>query len=356
MEQFRTTVKAYEREVKKRRVRDATTVFSQAFSADGQWLAAGDSSGAISIWDLTGVADCHSKNESECKPAIKFQAHAGPVYTMETVGPLLISAGGPDISAWNWQDICKGNGPQPSAAWTAYVSDPSLRTIEGRVEVNGISVNARNGSLFAAGGDGRVHVFDINTQKSKGVLDAHGGMLHCVRAFEESERCVAAGEDAAVRFWDLRSNTVDTTLLPQETPAKTSAPRHKAARKWVNTLALNDGEDWLLCGGGALVSLWHLKSNTKTTTFKTAEHFQVASVGFTKQGVRAVGNSRLLHTWAMNGDEQNQVDISPPIAYSVVTNIPACGVTSEATVVAGQGPKLDIIAKLGHKASVSLAL
>ena len=85
-----------------------------------------------------------------------------------------------------------------------------------------------------------------------------------------------------MRFWDLRSNTVDTTLLPQETPAKTSAPRHKAARKWVNTLALNDGEDWLLCGGGALVSLWHLKSNTKTTTFKTAEHFQVASVGFTK--------------------------------------------------------------------------
>ena len=42
-----------------------------------------------------------------------------------------------------------------------------------------------------------------------------------------------------------------------------------------------------------------------------------------RQGVRAVGNSRLLHTWAMNGDEQNQVDISPPIAYSVVTNIPA---------------------------------
>ena len=35
-----------------------------------------------------------------------------------------------------------------------------------------------------------MHVFDINTQKSKGVLDAHGGMLHCVRAFEESERCV----------------------------------------------------------------------------------------------------------------------------------------------------------------------
>ena len=57
------------------------TLGTQAFSEDGQWLAAGDSSGRISIWDLGQVADSHTQDGSDaalCKPVACFRGDYSP--------------------------------------------------------------------------------------------------------------------------------------------------------------------------------------------------------------------------------------------------------------------------------------
>jgi WD40 repeat protein len=171
---------------------------------------------------------------------------------------------------------------------------------------------------------------------------------------------VTGDEDGAVRFYDLRSTSVSGASTPLLTIAPQPAPPGDRASltsgSWVSSAQVNPNEDWLLCGGGRGVSLWHLGSNTKTTSFATSSSYNATNADFTDVGVCAVGNDGTYRTWAMNGDVQQCVQITPDVAFSAArcpTDDPAMrGVTS----VAGNGPVIDIIASAGHMASVSLAL
>ena len=286
-----------------------------------------------------------------------------------------MSAGGPEIHAWSWDALVAGQDRPPAAVWTTYTADPSARTIEGPIEVNDLAADTQAGNLLAAAGDGRVHIFNIKSQKKLGSLDTPaGGMLHCVNVLPTSRRCITAGEDGIVRFWDLRS-TATTTAHPQQPTdtIDTAGPANGnssgggggggggtsgslATGKCVSCAQVNANEDWLLCGGGNGVSLWHLRSNQKTTTFKTSANYYATNAHFTDTGVCAVGNDGTYSTWAMNGDVQLQVGVSCGVAFSAArcpTDDPAL---SGILTVAGNSPTVDIIASAGHKASVSLEI
>ena len=71
---------------------------------------------------------------------------------------------------------------------------------------------------------------------------------------------------------------------------------------WISCVAVDDTEEWLVCGGGPQLSLWHLRSNTRTAVLDAGTPgFHPIAVEFTGEGVRAVGNDAMVRTWALDG-------------------------------------------------------
>jgi len=396
--------KQFQQQMLAERTRQSTSFLSQAYSADGRWLAAGDATGRIAVWDVDSALKAAGMEEgtdatmeARSGAVLVFKAHAGSVYSLCTYEGLLVSAGGPEMHAWSWDALVggeggggKGKGTTPTAVWTTYTADPQARTIEGPIEINDLAADTQAGNLLAAAGDGRVHIFNVKSLKKLGSLDTPaGGMLHCVNLLPSSRRCVTAGEDGAVRFWDMRSSATQPISIidtgssggggggssgGNSNSSSSGSSNGRGGKrnsisggggggggglttgKWVSCAQVNANEDWLLCGGGNGVSLWHLRSNQKTTTFKTSPNYYATNAHFTDTGVCAVGNNGTYSTWAMNGDVQLAVGVSCGVSFSAArcpTDDPAL---SGITTVAGNAPIIDIIASAGHKASVSLEI
>eukprot|EP00729_Bicosta_minor_P006612 gene6612-9682_t len=220
----------YQQQMLAERTRQSTSFLSQAYSSDGRWLAAGDATGQIAIWDVGSALKAagteegrEASSEATVGPVLRFSAHGGSVYSLCTYEGLLVSAGGPEIHAWSWNALVAegaagGQGTNAAAApapfWTTYTADPDARTIEGPIEINDLAADTQAGNLLAAGGDGRVHIFNIKSQKKLGTLDTPaGGMLHCVNVLPSSRRyyCTnahfteagvcAVGNDGTYRTW-----------------------------------------------------------------------------------------------------------------------------------------------------------
>lgn len=319
---------------------------------------------------------------------LRFSAHGGSVYSLCTYEGLLVSAGGPEIHAWSWNALVAegaagGQGTNAAAApapfWTTYTADPDARTIEGPIEINDLAADTQAGNLLAAGGDGRVHIFNIKSQKKLGTLDTPaGGMLHCVNVLPSSRRCVTAGEDGAIRLWDLRSSATQPTSMIStgggsgssssssgsgitgssngSSSSGSGGSRSLTTGDWVSCAQVNANEDWLLCGGGNGVSLWHLRSNQMVTTFETSQRYYCTNAHFTEAGVCAVGNDGTYRTWASNGDVQLAVGVSSGISFSAAQCTTTDPSMKGIITVAGNSPTVDIIASAGHKASVSLSI
>ena len=65
-------------------------------------------------------------------------------------------------------------------------------------------------------------------------------------------------------------------------------------------------------------------------------------------GVCAVGNDGTYRTWAMNGDVQQCVQITPDVAFTSARCPTRDAASRGVTTVAGNGPVIDIIAGAGR--------
>lgn len=61
-------------------------------------------------------------------------------------------------------------------------------------------------------------------------------------------------KDGEVKFWDLRTNQSVITIKPYEHEICTR-PEYG---RMINCLAI-DEDNWLVCGGGPKLSIWHLR-------------------------------------------------------------------------------------------------
>ncbi len=96
----------------------------------------------------------------------------------------------------------------------------------------------------------------------QGTLRGHTDMVHCVAAYPVTPgRCATASEDGTVRLWDCRaSQTAAQTLTPPRPAAAStkSSPR----LPWMACVDVDPGENFVVCGGGASLALWHTRGPT----------------------------------------------------------------------------------------------
>uniref|UniRef100_A0AAQ5YQP3 THO complex subunit 6 homolog n=1 Tax=Amphiprion ocellaris TaxID=80972 RepID=A0AAQ5YQP3_AMPOC len=230
------------------------SVFSQSFSPCGRFLAAGNNYGEIAVFSLSAALspDATAANQ---KPVLTFTAHEGPVFSLLSTDVHLLSAGNGEISAWSWNELTKKN---VKPLWT---KRPNYKSSLEIPEINSMIINPRDNSLVVGGGDNNIHIMDLEHGVFKNVLQGHSDYIHCVSVRDREAEILSGGEDGAVRMWDSRSSQCVHCI---EVYKYESCARPQFG-KWISCLTTDS--DWMLCGGGPSLSLWHLRSLSPTSIF-----------------------------------------------------------------------------------------
>lgn len=243
-------------------------VYDQQFSPSGKYLATGDAYGRIAVFSLQ-TALGHSPTSGEKTPLRVKKVQNGPLYSLTTVGSLLASGGCSDIRLWKWEELVSSLAdPQPLHVLTPQ----SGKT--GSTDTNSLVYDAGSATLYSGGGDNTVQAWDINTGTVKRVFSGHTGYIHCL-CVKSGGGVLSGAEDGTVRMWDPASPTAALTWKPAKT----------TSGQWVGCVAVDNGGDWMVCGGSMAPSVFRLTSTNKIAALSVPANVVSQTAIFTQDRV-----------------------------------------------------------------------
>uniref|UniRef100_A0A8C1K208 THO complex 6 n=1 Tax=Cyprinus carpio TaxID=7962 RepID=A0A8C1K208_CYPCA len=280
------------------------SVFSQSFSPCGRFLAAGNNYGEIAVFSLSAALSPDASEASQ-KPILNFTAHDGPVFSLLSTDTHLLSAGNGEISAWSWAELIK-----------------------------------KDNSLIVGGGDNNIHIMDMETGIFKSVLKGHTDYIHCLCFKEREEEILSGGEDGAVRIWDARTNR-PVHCIEVFKYEECARPQFG---KWISCLATDS--DWMLCGGGPSLSLWHLRSMSPTSVFPLPGCQREAV--FYQDLIMSVGEGPHVSHCLHGGTVKAQIPCTPSSLNTLALNLK----NSEHRVmtVGGSSHQIDVFTNFSYRA------
>ncbi|KAF0296956.1 THO complex subunit 6 [Amphibalanus amphitrite] len=198
-----------------------TTVFCQAFSACGGYLAAGDGFGNIACYDVKKIVELSANEESLRefrRPELRFSTGEAPVYALVCDESHLIAGTSGLI--------------QRPAADSESLSQPEVNSLE-----------LHDNRLYVGSGNHDVQVIDLETRIKVASLRGHSDYIHVVRVRQliTHSRAISASarpEDGSVRFWDTRQNKEVSKVEPH-----THSDLERGMGKWIGALDVTD--DWM---------------------------------------------------------------------------------------------------------------
>lgn len=325
-------------EIKQQRADLYSTVFSQAFSPCGNYLAASNNFGRIAVFSVSNALDINAISESR-NPVNSFQGHIGSIYSLTSTSTFLISGGVSEICGWKWKDVIHCKNPRPS--WTL---NPKSSTPFDVPETNGLAYNSESNTLISGGGDSNVYIWDLETGTCKATLTGHTDYIHCVAVLETSNRCASGSEDGSVRLWDCRTSNATTSILE---PSKNANAQRPEVGKWISCVAVDDTEQWLVCGGGPHLSCWHLGSSTVTSVLTTPNSCQLSAL-FHEDKILSGGTEPKVYHWSVNGEKKAEIPASPKSIYSLVVNTNSS--RNKVLSIAGESPNIDVCTNFNYQA------
>ena len=308
-----------------RSVPEYTTILAQVFSPCGQFYASGTTDGQVAVWK---VAQLVARGEVDRgKELVRWKVGSG-VFSLASTERHLIVGGREEVSGWNWDNIAGGQGVGESD-WEM--------CMRGKGEVNSMVVMKEGGTegrLVLGMGDNNVYMMDLETREVVRVFSGHTGYVHCVSCGmgEGEKTIVSGGEDGAVKLWDSRQTECVHNLKPGEV-GEVARPK---LGKHVTAVALS--QDWLACGGGPRLALWHLKSLAVAATLPPANH-EVKVVSFHDEVVMVGGRGRTLYQAKISGEVTAEVSVSSSVVYSIAHTL-----QPSILCVAGSSSNIDICA------------
>uniref|UniRef100_A0AAR2K8I8 THO complex 6 n=1 Tax=Pygocentrus nattereri TaxID=42514 RepID=A0AAR2K8I8_PYGNA len=298
------------------------SVFSQSFSPCGRFLAAGNNYGEIAVFSLSAALSPDATDMSQ-KPILTFTAHEGPVFMLLSTDTHLLSAGNGEISAWSWVELTKR---------------VVLRVVPSICHFVTFIVFQDN-SLIVGGGDNNIHIMDMETGIFKSVLQGHTDYIHCLALKEREGEILSGGEDGAVRIWGPITYIflVINFFLPEEC----TRPQFG---KWISCLATDS--DWMLCGGGPSLSLWHLRSMSPTSVFPLAGCQRDAM--FYQDMILAVGEGPHVSHCLLGGSVKAQIPCTSPSLNTLALNLSST--EHRVMTVAGSSDQIDVFTNFSYRA------
>uniref|UniRef100_A0A3B4E4J2 THO complex 6 n=1 Tax=Pygocentrus nattereri TaxID=42514 RepID=A0A3B4E4J2_PYGNA len=303
------------------------SVFSQSFSPCGRFLAAGNNYGEIAVFSLSAALSPDATDMSQ-KPILTFTAHEGPVFMLLSTDTHLLSAGNGEISAWSWVELTK-------RSTKAVV----LRVVPSICHFVTFIVFQDN-SLIVGGGDNNIHIMDMETGIFKSVLQGHTDYIHCLALKEREGEILSGGEDGAVRIWDSRTSQAVHCI---EVFKYEECTRPQFG-KWISCLATDS--DWMLCGGGPSLSLWHLRSMSPTSVFPLAGCQRDAM--FYQDMILAVGEGPHVSHCLLGGSVKAQIPCTSPSLNTLALNLSST--EHRVMTVAGSSDQIDVFTNFSYRA------
>lgn len=283
------------------------TVLSQAFSPCGNYLVASNSYGDIAVFSLRNVAN--SLEDRKATHGVQHPLHhlndgeGGNVCSLVATPDFLIVGGVGEIKGFEWKTVIAGRNEQ-----SFKIQVPAQRNKSEPTDVNCLIYNSVDNQVYAGCGDNNIYVFSLEDGKLIRSLKGHSGFIHSIHFGDK--QLVSASEDGTVRLWDLRHPSQPNIIKPymEERLARPDLGN------WVGAAAIND--DWLVCGGGPRLSLWHLRSMEVTTVFPTNELKGVHVAKFHEDRVFAGGAGPNFYQFSLNGQIYGQIPTSASTVYS----------------------------------------
>ena len=266
------------------------------------------------------------------------------MYSLVTTDKFLITGGTGSIQGWSWADI---HNKTPKVAWSLQVPEDASSGREAG-ETNALALSCGEDGdvkLVSGGGDQRVHVWSLGSGQLLTSMHGHTDYVHSLvtRSTSPAE-CVSVGEDGRACVWDTRAPHSPAHIIQPHKKPECARPQYG---KWLGCVAIDAADDWLVCGGGPRMSLWHLRSLSSTTVFDTPGACQ-QHVQFHEDLIISGGSRPVVNHWFINGDLKAQIPCSPSSVYSIAVN--AASHSHQVLTVAGSSNKVDVSTNHGYKA------
>jgi len=312
-----------------------STVFAQQFSPCGNYLVAGNSLGKIAVYHITNALSMNAADNPKF-PVNIFQAHNNCIYCMASNDQFLITGGSKQIHGWAWKEVLHHTDPKPK--WSL---QPSSGTPFDTPETNSITINKEDESIIAGCGDNNVYVWDLSTGENTQTLRGHRDYVHTVSYLQKDKQIISGGEDGLVKFWDLRN----ADCVEQIEPNKLEQAQRASLGAWVSCLDVSPSEDWMVCGGAAHLSVWHLRSKTSTATLSTTSSCPQV-VKFEDDFILSGGTEPAVFKWSINGELRGRFPCTPKSIFSLEVNKTLNCVLA----ISGTSHQVDISTNFDYKA------
>ncbi len=222
-----------------------TSIGAVAFSPDGQWLATGDASGEIRLWQ---VAD--GRQLMTCK------GHSGWVRSV---------AFSPDGSI-----LASASSDQTIRLW-AVASGQCLTELRQHSSwVRSVAFSPDGTTLASGSGDNTINLWDVDTGECLRTLSGHSNWVWSVAFSPDGQYLASGSEDKTLKLWDINTGECWQTL--------------EGHTLWVRSVAFSpDGATLASGGGDNTVKLWDRETGDCVQTLAGHSH-RVRSVMFSPQG------------------------------------------------------------------------
>ncbi|XP_057658684.1 THO complex subunit 6 homolog [Diorhabda carinulata] len=309
-----------------------STILSQTISPCEKYLVVGDIYGTLSIFHLSKITNCETiLTKEDLKPRYRITVKEGfQVNSLLTTQHYLVVGIVGEIYGYNWKSI---RNTHPQADWI--ISIPNQKDAFKNADINVIR-GLQNKHIFIGCGDNNIYVYDLESRKLLKTLSCHTDYIHCLS--DIGADFISGSEDGVVNIWDTRTYKVIHSIKPH-LDDKVGRP---AIGKWIGAVSCND--DYVLCGGGPRLSLWHYRFLTNSTVFPINDKgIHVAEIRNEK--ILAGGRSRLFYQMSFVGDIVAEIPVSPVTVYSAVYKEEPNKILS----LAGSSSKIDICSNFMYR-------
>ncbi|KAF9422214.1 hypothetical protein HW555_002023 [Spodoptera exigua] len=312
------------------------TVLSQTLSPCGKYLIAGNIYSQLAVYDLDRILNpvVELLTSDYNKPKYIHTLESGSqICSLASTEKFLIVGTVNEISGWDWKNAVSSKLSKPS--WVIRI--PSRSSME-QTDVNSLWLSEDESKLYAGCGDNNVYVFDLEDGRLVSTFKGHNNFIHAIDG--RQQQLITASEDGCVMLWDTRTSSNHNKLEPHNN-SKVSRPE---IGKWVGSVAL--GEDWIVCGGGPRLALWHLRSLDAVTVFDIPDHGIHVSF-FHDDSVFAGGAAKHFYQLSYSGEVKVELPVSATTVYSAVLRT-----NPKVLAIAGSSPEIDLCTTFNYRDQV----
>ncbi|KAH8202864.1 hypothetical protein TruAng_002917 [Truncatella angustata] len=257
-----------------------SSVYSVAFSSDGQRVASGSGDRKVKIWDATG--DCIQT----------LEGHDGSIYSVT------FSSDG--------QRMATGSDDKMVKIWDATSGD-CIQTLEGHHgSVYSVAFSSDGQRVASGSDDTKAKIWDVTSGDYIQTLEGHNDWVRSVAFSSNGQRVVSGSDDRKVKIWDVTSGDCIQTL--------------EGHNNWVYSVAFSsDGQRVASGSYDKKVKIWDVKSGSCIQTFEGHDGW-VHSVAFSSDGQRVASGSydKKVKIWdATSGDYIQTLEGHDGWVYSV---------------------------------------